>query len=178
VNRRLLVALALVLALAMPARADTDITLYRGEVRTLSLTLGVDITGYSLRFSVVSTLDSATKWVTKTTGGGGITVVDAATGHITIAMDSADTQSVPAGGYFYDLWRSDASDRPLTVGKFRLLPTARYPLGVTIPPAQTLDARTVAPTTARRRMMTCSWATGRPGCSPRCRRARTRSAAI
>jgi hypothetical protein len=140
VNRRLLVALALVLALAMPARADTDITLYRGEVRTLSLTLGVDITGYSLRFSVVSTLDSATKWVTKTTGGGGITVVDAATGHITISMDSADTQSVPAGGYFYDLWRSDASDRPLTVGKFRLLPTARFPLGITIPPAQTLDA--------------------------------------
>jgi hypothetical protein len=96
------------------------ITIYRGEDVTLPFTMDpvVDVTGWTLAFNILLA-DG-----TRVTAAGSVT--DGASGTMSVALTDAETDTLTAGSYLYDLTRTDAgSERTLARGTLRVLSVAR-----------------------------------------------------
>jgi hypothetical protein len=104
----------------------TDIAWYLGEDVTLTVTMSpaVNITGWSLAFTVKRAYGDAAALLSKTTAAG-ITITDAANGVFRVTLASADTNNatVGAGAYVYDVQRTDSGFRTvLCLGTLTVLP--------------------------------------------------------
>lgn len=71
-----------------------------------------DITGWTIEVRVTDADDRQNVHVLKTTGGGGVTVTDAAAGEFAAAIDSADHSGL-LGGYWLEVARTDQGSRRL-----------------------------------------------------------------
>lgn len=113
----------------MPTPAN--FSFYKGEdiVVNVSIIPVVNITGWSLKFTMRKTLDILPILITKTTGGGGITITNGPGGIFTITINDADTSSADVGQYLFDIQRTDAGGaQVLTIGNVTLLhPVANIP---------------------------------------------------
>jgi hypothetical protein len=111
--------------------SDDKISIWRAEAVTLNFTVQQtddlpsdpeNITGWTLAFTVASMFEALPKTLTKAG-----TVVDGPNGKCSVALTAAET-NVAVGFYKYDLWRTDTGqERPLAVGVFNVLPSARIP---------------------------------------------------
>ncbi len=92
--------------------ADTD-NLFIGEDRSLEFTVvdaagaAQDISGYALEWVMREAPNSTNAAITKTTGGGGITITDGPGGVCSVAIEDTDTLSLLPGRYFHTLRRTD-----------------------------------------------------------------------
>jgi hypothetical protein len=93
-------------------------TIYQSDGITLQ-----NVTGWTISFMVkkhATDLDADAK-VTKTTANGGIVLTAPLSGLITITLASADTASLPAGLYAYEVKRTDVFPKTvLTTGTLTL----------------------------------------------------------
>lgn len=105
--------------------SNDKISIYRAEAVVLNFTMTPveDITGWTLALTVAAEYDQAPpKTITKA----GV-VTDGPAGKSSVTLTSAET-NVTVGAYKYDLWRTDVGqERPLAVGVFNVLPSARIP---------------------------------------------------
>lgn len=112
--------------------SNDKIQVYRAEAVTLSFTVrasddaaapAADITGWTLSFTVATEYNQAPpKSVTKA-----VAVTDGPNGRCTVTLTAAEL-NLTIGRYVYDLWRTDTGqERPLAVGIFDVLPSARVP---------------------------------------------------
>jgi hypothetical protein len=84
---------------------------------------GGGIAGWTIRFQIRASRKSTVGLVTKTTGGGGIVVLDAALEIFRVNLDSVDTRDLSLGDYYFCVERVDVSDwGPLSDGVFRFKP--------------------------------------------------------
>ena len=79
--------------------SDLDnLELYRGDQSVWTVDTDVDLTGATVYFAVWATYqagsidDDTTALISKSTGGSGIVLTDAAAGTFTVTVDSADTE--------------------------------------------------------------------------------------
>ena len=78
-----------------------DLTMTRGDTPTWTITIKrqgsvVDLTGATIKFTARKTVDSPDVFFQKSTTGGGITISSpAANGICVLALDAADTNSLP-----------------------------------------------------------------------------------
>jgi hypothetical protein len=87
----------------------------------------VDITGWSLTFTVTAGFGSTTPLVQKTVGAG-VTITSGPNGTYQVVLASADTTAATVGvGFFaYDVWRTDpGAEACLTLGYFVVQPEVR-----------------------------------------------------
>jgi hypothetical protein len=99
-----------------------DITILRGDDQTVRFTVTTstgaaqDVTGWSFKFTVKSSLDDAIGLALfqKTTGGGGIVLTTPASGIVDVSLSASDTQAM-SGKYFYDLQGVDLTGLTKTV---------------------------------------------------------------
>jgi hypothetical protein len=111
--------------------SNDKISIWRAEAVTLNFNVQQtddlpsdpeNITGWTLAFTVAPIFDSPTKTLTKAG-----TVTDGPNGKCSVALTATET-NIAVGSYKYDLWRTDAGqERPLSVGVFNVLPSARIP---------------------------------------------------
>lgn len=97
---------------------------YVGEDLTVACALSpvVDISGWSLQFTVRPTAGSPTAYITKTTGGSGITITNGPLSLFTITLASADTSVLLPGTYNYDIQRTGSGvHRELMIGTLTLV---------------------------------------------------------
>lgn len=105
-----------------------NISVYRGEDIVLEHLMQpvVDITGWALIFTVRKELDELPIVIQKTTGGGGIVIVDGPAGRDDITLLSADTAELDVGDYLFDIQRDDVgAHRELTTGTFTIVHPVR-----------------------------------------------------
>jgi hypothetical protein len=69
----------------------------------------VDLTGYSAAMQIRRTVESADALLSLTDDSGGGLIITPLLGKIEINIDAADTSSLPAGSFVYDLIISSAS---------------------------------------------------------------------
>lgn len=70
--------------------------------------VAVDITGWAVEWVVRKHKgDQGTALLSKTAGSG-IILTTPASGILTVAVADTDTDGIPAGTYYYTLWRTDA----------------------------------------------------------------------
>lgn len=101
----------------MAIGTDT-ITIYRGEDLTLAFTHSGAITGWTITFNVK--LGPSTR-LTKSAS-----IVDGSAGTYSVALTDADTDTLTAGTYPYDVWRTTAgSERLLAQGQFVVIDVVR-----------------------------------------------------
>lgn len=93
----------------MQAPGRYDFTIFQGASFDTTLTwkvgtpaTAVNLTGFTARLQVRTSVDSATTALELTTANGGITLGGAA-GTIALAVSASATASLPAGYYVYDL---------------------------------------------------------------------------
>ncbi len=97
-----------------------QLTIYRGDDKVYDVTVKdsdgnvVDITNHTIKFTVRHAPADAVAEIAKTTGGGGIAIVDAPNGVARITLSDVDTD-LDAGKYFYDVEVTDVSGRTTTV---------------------------------------------------------------
>lgn len=98
-----------------------------GEDRVLRFTVvdadgvAVNITGWALEWVLRVVPASTAASLTKTTGGGGITITSGAGGICEVAIADADTINLGEDRYFYTLRRSDSGNEVvLAFGEFWL----------------------------------------------------------
>ncbi len=102
----------------MPAYALLEHAVGEDVTATVTFTTVTAIAGWAIKFTVQDR-DGNVQF-TKVTGGG-ITITDGVNGIFTVAILRADTSSLAAGSYRYDIWRTDSgSERELTAGEYRL----------------------------------------------------------
>lgn len=108
----------------------SNLSMYQGEDKVFSIiiyqgdnTTPQDITGWSLAFYVHPYKDPGSPYFTLTTGmGGGIAVVSAAAGTITVTVPRANTVDMLINQYGYYISRIDTGhDTVTTVGLLTLL---------------------------------------------------------
>ena len=112
--------------------ATQNITFFVGESITIACSLNpiVDITAWTLQFTVRKQLGLLPVLITKTTGAG-ITIVSGPAGTYTVTIDSADTANLAAGDYLYDIQRTGVgTHRVLNVGTL----TLTAPVAIITPP--------------------------------------------
>jgi hypothetical protein len=81
------------------------------------------IAGWTIRFQIRTSRKSTTGLVTKTTGGGGITVLDSLLGIYRVNLQSVDTRNFSLGDYYFCTERVDVDGwEPLEDGVFRFRP--------------------------------------------------------
>jgi len=112
--------------------ADDKISIYRAEAVVLNFTVRQtdeptaaveNITGWTLAFTVASVYDAQPPKILTKAG----TVTDGPGGKCSVSLTAAET-NVAVGTKKYDLWRTDTgAERPLAVGVFNVLPSARIP---------------------------------------------------
>jgi hypothetical protein len=103
---------------------EETITVYRGEQATLNFTMSpvVDITGWTIVFTVAAARDSATKKVTATA-----TIVNGPAGTFRVALTEEHLDLAPLR-YFFDVWRTDEGlEQVLALGPFVVVGVARVP---------------------------------------------------
>lgn len=90
---------------------EQQISLIRATDNTIRARMRTprDITGWAISFTVATALGAAAS-ITKTVGAG-ITITDGPSGIITITLAKSDTQSLTAGGYVWDVTRTDSGSR-------------------------------------------------------------------
>jgi hypothetical protein len=82
-----------------------------------------DITGWTIRFQIRKRPDSTDYIVTKQTGGGGVSPINAPIGDYNVALASTDTAALNLGDYFFCAERIDPGHWTLLdSGVLRLLP--------------------------------------------------------
>ena len=107
------------------AVTQQHISIFRGEDVDLNFTMVpvVDITGWTIEFTVATRLGTPTKYIT---GAVGI-VTNGTDGLFTVSLTNAQTQT--PGLYFYDVWRmDDGFHRLLATGRFYIQDEVRIPL--------------------------------------------------
>lgn len=89
---------------------EQTIRMVRSQDLTLvySMAPPQDVTGWSIRFQMRGSLGGTIR-ITKTVGGG-ITISDAGRGVVQVALAKADTQSLTAQDYVWELRRYDAGN--------------------------------------------------------------------
>lgn len=111
----------------MSRKANCEI--FRGEDKILSVTVddgetpavAVNITGWTLSFTLRETTGSATALLTKTTASG-ITITDPTAGVFQVSIEDVDTIALTPGKYAYDVKRMDAgAEAVLVYGTLTLL---------------------------------------------------------
>jgi hypothetical protein len=107
----------------------TDISWYRGEDVVLTDSIkdaggaAVNITGWSLQFTLKKAYGDAAAVLTKSTAGGGITITNGPGGVLQVTIASADTASLEVRTYVYDIQRIDAGSRAvLSIGNATIKP--------------------------------------------------------
>ncbi len=86
----------------------TDITL------EITMTPITNISGWSLMFELgVLPFDNTAALITKTTAGGGITIVDALNGIFRVLLTKAETDPLGALNYYHEIRRIDVNDEAL-----------------------------------------------------------------
>lgn len=68
----------------------------------------VDITGWTITFTVVSRLPQTNTALLTKTLGDGVTVTNAPGGDFTVSLSSADIQSLGSGQFYYAVTRTNA----------------------------------------------------------------------
>lgn len=99
-----------------------DITILRGDDQIVRFTVTTstgaaqDVTGWSFKFTVKSSLDDAIGSANfqKTTGGFGIALTTPSGGIVDVTLAATDTQTL-GGSYYYDLEGTDGSGLAHTV---------------------------------------------------------------
>lgn len=99
-----------------------DITILRGDDQIVRFTVTTstgaaqDVTGWSFKFTVKSSLDDAigSALFQKTTGGGGIALTTPSSGIVDVTISASDTAAM-GGRYFYDLQGTDTGGLIKTV---------------------------------------------------------------
>jgi len=105
--------------------SDDKISIHRAEAVVLNFTMAPveDITGWTLAFTVASVYDSPPPKILTKAGA----VTDGPAGKCSVSLTAAET-NIAVGTKKYDLWRTDTGqERPLAVGVFNVLPSARIP---------------------------------------------------
>ena len=109
----------------------TNLKFFQGEDILLQLTIvdddgaAVDITGYTFTCTILANYGDATPVAGPYTIGSGITIIDAATGRVDVAIPDGDTDGLDAGPYVYDVKRSNEGAEAIEAyGAFELLPAA------------------------------------------------------
>lgn len=104
----------------MSSSNSQTLTLVRGEDASVPVTAGTatDVTGWSIAFCCAATPvgpgGTQQTGFPLTTGGGGITVVTAASGVLRLTIPKATTEAMTGDTYYGSLWRTDtASSTPL-----------------------------------------------------------------
>lgn len=119
-----------------------DITILRGDDQVVRFTVTTstgaaqDVTGWSFKFTVKSSLDDAigSALFQKTTGGGGIALTTPTSGIVDVTISAADTAAM-GGGYFYDLQGTDTGGLIKTVRLARFIVAKNVSTGVGSNPA-------------------------------------------
>jgi hypothetical protein len=103
---------------------EQTITIYRGEAPVLNFTLApvVDISGWTLKFTVAKKSNSVTKMCSATP-----TILSGPAGTFRATLTAAQTDIAP-GAYFFDVWRLDAGfEEVLASGEVVVVGVARIP---------------------------------------------------
>ena len=96
----------------MSIRADINKAFlwYRYETKTITITVldaagsPVNLTGITLSWRIFRTQGSAQVLLTKTSGGGGISISGAGNNVVTIAVSVSDYTLLTAGIHYHELW--------------------------------------------------------------------------
>ena len=100
-----------------------DITLEGTIYTTSAHTAAQDITGWTLLFTLAKRRNSTVKLISKAGS-----IVTAASGTFTVAIDDIDTDDIEPGTYFWDVARTNAGyERTLVKGTFTIEGNARIP---------------------------------------------------
>jgi hypothetical protein len=109
---------------------SANISFYRGEDVTLVVTMNpvVDISGWSLQFTVRAALDLLPIAITKTVGAG-ITITNGPGGIFRVVILRDDTVALAVGTYLFDIQRIDSGYyTELLIGQLALLhPVSNIP---------------------------------------------------
>jgi len=106
---------------------EQNLEMYRGDDRKFRVFAqeadgtAIDITGaLEIYFSLKKKLSDTSYLFQKTKTGGGIVVNTPTNGEIAITIDNADTNSMPAGTYKYDVQLNDAAGKihTIAIGNF------------------------------------------------------------
>lgn len=101
---------------------------YKGEDVTLNVSpsstvTSKDVTGWSISFQLKK-LNSDSALLL---GPIAATITNGPQGLFTVTITSAQLQSLAAGLYYYDVWRTDvSSNTALVEGRFSVLPSVRF----------------------------------------------------
>ncbi len=105
-----------------------NIELFEGEDKTLvdsAATPPVNITGWTLSFTVKIDREDASPVLISKTVGAGIVITDASNGVFSITLTAADTNITP-GKYQYDIWRTNSgAETMLTEGVLTIKASVR-----------------------------------------------------
>lgn len=110
--------------------ADTiNFSFYKGEDVTLTVSPSqnvVNITGWSIAFSVRAQPNSNSPVLITKTVGAGVTLSSPTAGQFTVAIADADTASLAAGTYYFDIQRTDNGHvTVMTIGQITLVDEIR-----------------------------------------------------
>ena len=103
---------------------EQTITVYRGEAPILNFTMSpvVDISGWTLAFTVARKKNYATKVLTKTP-----TILTGASGTFRQSLTATETDLTP-DDYWFDVWRIDVGvEEMIAAGPFILTANVRKP---------------------------------------------------
>ena len=100
--------------------ARQDFTMWSGDDKSIVVTIttdgttAVDITAYTVNYTLQTAVNDTTVQVTKATGGSGITLSDAINGEFTVTLDDTDTAAL-SGIYYHEAQVTDGSANKYTV---------------------------------------------------------------
>lgn len=109
----------------MAAIIETIAPVYRGSDVTLNFTMTplTDITGWTMSFRLKVNQGDPTALLTINAS-----ITTAAAGTFAVAITAAQTTTLPAGQYMWDVWRTDSgSANPLALGPMTVLGTVKIP---------------------------------------------------
>ena len=108
------------------AMTGQDVTIYRGQVATLTFTMTpvVDISGWDIRYTAARALGSSGKAIPMKQA----TVISGPLGMFRVTLTAAETDIRPAE-YQHDAWRVDTGlETPLAFGTLTVQDIVRLPL--------------------------------------------------
>jgi hypothetical protein len=101
---------------------DANFEMFRGDTRTLTVTIKdrftgavVDLTGASIAWRMAKTADMGNSLTMSKSVGSGITVASPTSGVAVVTINPTDTSTLIPGDYYHDLTVTDASARVVTV---------------------------------------------------------------
>lgn len=103
---------------------ESTITVFRGERATLNFTMSpvVNITGWTLAFTVAARANSSTKLIAATPS-----IVSGTDGTFRVSLTTTNLNIAP-GHYYFDVWRTDSGyEEVLAYGPFVIAADAKMP---------------------------------------------------